>query len=237
MNLLITYLKWCVFHKCARLFQSRPGARCLLSHLLSDLQANQCDVAKSLPGSKSICERGHPCSLWSGQNLLEWCTAFVCKIFPQGYCVLSVPDFWPPFDHCCANALWNAGKACCDNQQWAFSRFGLNCAEPINFTFQRRSIPPCRSSPTPGAGGSNPFGRTKSSTLWGAALFVLHRFYGAVKEGIRTARAPRFASRGAETPQWGVSRARLGESLRAHSKTSLQCAFAMRFFSLMLFWF
>ena len=161
MNLLITYLKWCVFHKCARLFQSRPGARCLLSHLLSDLQANQCDVAKSLPGSKSICERGHPCSLWSGQNLLEWCTAFVCKIFPQGYCVLSVPDFWPPFDHCCANALWNAGKACCDNQQWAFSRFGLNCAEPINFTFQRRSIPPCRSSPTRKARGSNPPGRTR----------------------------------------------------------------------------
>ena len=98
-------------------------------------------------------------------------------------------------------------------------------------------FPVRHSSPTPGAGGSNPFGRTKSSTLWGAALFVLHRFYGAVKEGIRTARAPRFASRGAETPQWGVSRARLGESLRAHSKTSLQCAFAMRFFSLMLFWF
>ena len=24
---------------------------------------------------------------------------------------------------------------------------------------------------------------TKSSTLWGAALFVLHGFYGAVKEG------------------------------------------------------
>ena len=71
---------------------------------------------------------------------------------------------------------------------------------------------------------------TKSSTLWGAALFVLHGFYGAVKEGIRTALAPRFASRGAETPQWGVSRARLGESLRAHSKTSLQCVFAMRFF-------
>ena len=47
----------------------------------------------------------------------------------------------------------------------------------------------------------------------GAALFVLHGFYGAVKEGIRTARAPRFAFRGAETPRWGVSRARLGESL------------------------
>ena len=29
-----------------------------------------------------------------------------------------------------------------------FSRFGLNCAEPINFTFQRWSMPPCRSSPT-----------------------------------------------------------------------------------------
>ena len=37
--------------------------------------------------------------------------------------------------------------------------------------------------------------------LRGAALFVLHGFYGAVKERIRTARAPR-----------------LGESLRAHLK-------------------
>ena len=50
---------------------------------------------------------------------------------------------------------------------------------------------------------------TKSSTLWGAALFVLHGFYGAAKEGIRTARAPRFASRGAETP----SGASLGRGL------------------------
>ena len=127
---------------------SRPGARYLLSHLLSDLQANQCDVAKSLPESKSICERGHPCSLWSGQNLLEWCTAFVCKIFPRGYCVLSVPDFWPPFDHYCATALWNAGKACCDNQQCVFSALCGSCAEPTKFTFQRQSIPLCRSSPT-----------------------------------------------------------------------------------------
>ena len=70
---------------------------------------------------------------------------------------------------------------------------------------------------------------TKSSTLWGAALSVLHGFYGAVKERIRTARAPRFASRGAETPRWGVSRAWLGESLRAHLKIALQCTFAMRF--------
>ena len=62
--------------------------------------------------------------------------------------------------------------------------------------------------------------------LWGVALFVLHGFYGAVKE---TARAPRFASRGAETPRWGVSRARLGESLRtrkkAHCNVFLQCVF------------
>ena len=71
---------------------------------------------------------------------------------------------------------------------------------------------------------------TKSSTLWSAALFVLHGFYGAVKERIRIARAPRFASRGAETPRWGVSRARLGESLRAHKKNALQRTFAMRFF-------
>ena len=110
-----------------------------------------------------------------------------------------------------------------------FSRFGLNCAEPINFTFQRWSMPPCRSSPTRKARGSNPPGRTKGSTLWGAALFVLHGFYGAVKERIRTARAPRFTSRGAETPRWDVSRARLGESLRArqkaHCNVLLQCAF------------
>ena len=71
---------------------------------------------------------------------------------------------------------------------------------------------------------------TKSSTLWGAALSVLHGFYGAVKERIRTARAPRFASRGAETPRWGVSGAWHGESLRAHKKAHcnvlLQCAFS-----------
>ena len=73
-----------------------------------------------------------------------------------------------------------------------------------------------------GRGLANPPGRTKSSTLWGAALFVLHGFYGAVKEGIRTARAPRFAFRGAETPRWGVSRARLGESLRAHQTMKIR---------------
>ena len=73
--------------------------------------------------------------------------------------------------------------------------FWLNCAEPTKLTVHRRSTPPCRSSPTPKARGSNPPGRTKSSTLWGAALFVLHGFYGAVKEGIRTARAPRFGKR------------------------------------------
>ena len=55
---------------------------------------------------------------------------------------------WPPFDHYCAVAPQNAEKACCDNQQGAFSCFGLYCAEPTKFTFQRRSIPSCRSSPT-----------------------------------------------------------------------------------------
>ena len=53
------------------------------------------------------------------------------------------------------------------------------------------SYVPRRSSPTRKARGSNPPGRTKSSTLWGAALFVLHGFYGAVKERIQTARTPR----------------------------------------------
>jgi len=62
------------------------------------------------------------------------------------------------------------------------------------------------------------------------ALFVLHGFYGAVKERIRTARAPRFASRGAETPRWGVSRARLGKSLRAHKKKRIAMYFCNAFF-------
>ena len=77
---------------------------------------------------------------------------------------------------------------------------------------------------------------TKGSTLWGAALFVLHGFYGAVKERIRTARAPRFASRGAETPRWGVSRARLGESLR-RVKKRIAMYFCNTLFVLMLFRF
>ena len=41
----------------------------------------------------------------------------------------------------------------------------------------------CHGSLTRKARGSNSPGRTKSSTLWGAALFVLHGFYGAVKDG------------------------------------------------------
>ena len=92
-------------------------------------------------------------------------------------------------------------------------------AEPTKKCSMSLKYVSCRSSPTRKARGSNPPGRTKSSTLWSAALFVLHGFYGAVKERIRTARAPRFASRGAETPRWGVSRARLGESLQAHQKS------------------
>ena len=32
---------------------------------------------------------------------------------------------------------------------------------PTKFTFPRLFTSPCRSSPTPGAGGSNPFGRTQ----------------------------------------------------------------------------
>ena len=82
-----------------------------------------------------------------------------------------LPEFLPirsrlPFDHYCAVVLQNVEKACCDNHQRAFSCLGGKCAEPTKFTFHRRSTPPCRSSPTPGAGGSNPFGRTKSSILW-----------------------------------------------------------------------
>ncbi len=131
--------------------------------------------------------------------------------------IFSVLAFWPPFDHYCAVALRNAGKACCDNQQQAFSCFGCSWVESTKFTFQRQSILPCRSSPTRKARGSNPPGRTKSSTLWGAALFVLHGFIlWSSKRG-----------------WFEHSRARLGESLRAHQKAHcnilLQCAFLFRF--------
>ena len=111
-------------------------------------------------------------------------------------------------------------------------------AEPTKNRSVSSNCVPRRSSPTRKARGSNSPGRTKSSTLWGAAPFVLRGFYGAVREGIRTARAPRFASRGAETPQWGVSRARLGEFLRSHLKTHcnvlLQCAFCYFNFRIIL---
>ena len=48
-----------------------------------------------------------------------------------------------------------------------FSRFGLNCAEPINFTFQRWSMPPCRSSPTTATG------QVLGLFLFDTALFTL----------------------------------------------------------------
>ena len=47
----------------------------------------------------------------------------------------SLFAFWPPFDHYCAVAPQNTEKACCDNQQRAFSCFGRNCAEPANLRF------------------------------------------------------------------------------------------------------
>ena len=59
--------------------------------------------------------------------------------------------------------------------------------------------------------------------LAGRCFLFLQQAMQGLQGGIRTARAPRFASRGAETPRWGVSRARLGESLRAHLKSALQC--------------
>ena len=95
----------------------------------------------------------------------------------------------------------------------SFSCFGCSWAELTIFTVYRWSMHPCRSSPARKARGSNPPGRTKSSTLWGAALFILHGFYGAVKERIRTARAPR-----------------LGEFLRAYRKTLLRCIFCNEVF-------
>ena len=42
-----------------------------------------------------------------------------------------------------------------------FRRFGCSWVKSTKFTFQRRSIPPCRSSPTRKARGSNPPGRTR----------------------------------------------------------------------------
>ena len=104
-----------------------------------------------------------------------------------------------------------------------FSCFGGKCAEPIKFTFQRPFTPPCRSSPTRKARGSNPPGRTKSSTLWGAALFCFAWILWSSKRADSNSPCPALCVRGAETPRWGVSRAWLGESLRAHLKIALQC--------------
>ena len=70
---------------------------------------------------------------------------------------------------------------------------------------------------------------TKSSTLWGAALSVLHGFYGAVKERIRTARAPRFASRGKKRPGGAF----LGRGLAnpfGHTKKRIAMYFCNAFF-------
>ena len=96
--------------------------------------------------------------------------------------MLSVPDF----DHHLTTAVQMPcempEKACCDNQQWAFSRFGLNCAEPINFTFQRRSIPPCRSSPTRRPRFESSWSHQEQH-LMGCCSFVLHEFCGAAKGG------------------------------------------------------
>ena len=66
--------------------------------------------------------------------------------------------------------------------------------------------------------------------LMGCCSFCFARIlWGCKRGGFVQPVPPRFASRGAETPQWGVSRARLGESLRvrqkAHCNVLLQCAF------------
>ena len=64
----------------------------------------------------------------------------------------SLFAFWPPFDHYCAVAPQNAGKACCDNHQWTFSCFCNSWAEPTKLTFQCWFTLPCRSSPTTATG-------------------------------------------------------------------------------------
>ena len=62
-------------------------------------------------------------------------------------------------------------------------------------------FPVRHSSPTRKARGSNSAGRTKSSTLWGAALFVMREFYGAVKEGASNSPCPALCvPRGRNTP-------------------------------------
>ena len=89
-------------------------------------------------------------AIWRNDfRIVHWlCPNFLFLWLPEFLPIRS----WPPFDHYCAVVLQNVEKACCDNQQQAFSCFGGKCAEPTNFTFQRRSIPPCRSSPTTATG-------------------------------------------------------------------------------------
>ena len=70
---------------------------------------------------------------------------------------------------------------------------------------------------------------TKSSTLWGAALFVLHGFYGAVKEGDSNSPCPALCvPRGRNAPVgrfWGAAWRIPSGAL----KSALQCTLAMRF--------
>ena len=54
--------------------------------------------------------------------------------------------------------------------------------------------------------------------LMGCCSFCFAWILWSSKRRDSNAHAPRFASREAETPRWGVSRARLGESLRARQK-------------------
>ena len=72
MNLLITLLENDVYSINAQAYRD-PECDCFSSHLLSDLQVNQCDVASSYPEA-SICEEVHPCSYyqdkpWNGAPL------------------------------------------------------------------------------------------------------------------------------------------------------------------------
>ena len=70
---------------------------------------------------------------------------------------------------------------------------------------------------------------TKSSTLWGAALFVLHGFYGAVKEGDSNSPCPRALRPAGQKRPGGAFLGRGLANPFGHVKSALQCTFAMRF--------
>ena len=97
------------------------------------------------------------------------------------------------------------------------------CAHRTNSRAVSLHIAECHSSPTPGAGGSNPPGRTKGSTHLGAAFFILYEILREAERGFEQLqrRPPPYVPAG-KKPLRGFFRARRAQyPLRPHKTRTL----------------